>query len=269
MWSNPIEKQYQKFMLRFFRSIRRKLLGEGSLRKYLLYAGGEILLVVVGILIAIQINTWQEGVRDRKEELTALIDLKAEFESNKADLVDLILFKERMQRAWKDYLSIISDKSLPDAERAVDRPLTGDRVIAISNQTLASMLNTGKIDKIRNDSLKRFLFSWNDILDAYRSPEINHRKFNRENFAPYEISLKPLRRYEGIDKSFYTEEEILTMNIRAINDLTYQNYLLLNLHWLNNQLESARELDKIFNQVIVLLGKEIEARHDPGKRKRN
>ena len=47
-------------MLKFFRTIRKKLIDEDNVRKYLLYAIGEILLVVIGILIALQINTWNE-----------------------------------------------------------------------------------------------------------------------------------------------------------------------------------------------------------------
>jgi hypothetical protein len=52
-------------MLKFFRTIRKKLIGQDNVRKYLLYAIGEILLVVIGILIALQINTWNE---DQKKE---------------------------------------------------------------------------------------------------------------------------------------------------------------------------------------------------------
>lgn len=48
-------------MLKFFRRIRRKLLDKGNLKKYLIYASGEILLVVVGILIALQVNNWNEA----------------------------------------------------------------------------------------------------------------------------------------------------------------------------------------------------------------
>jgi hypothetical protein len=47
-------------MLKFFRTIRKKLIEEYNVRKYLLYAIGEILLVVIGILIALQVNNWND-----------------------------------------------------------------------------------------------------------------------------------------------------------------------------------------------------------------
>jgi len=47
-------------MLKFFRTIRKKLIEEDDIRKYLFYAIGEILLVVIGILIALQVNNWNE-----------------------------------------------------------------------------------------------------------------------------------------------------------------------------------------------------------------
>ncbi len=47
-------------MLKFFRKIRQKLIEEDNIRKYLLYAIGEIILVVIGILIALQVNNWNE-----------------------------------------------------------------------------------------------------------------------------------------------------------------------------------------------------------------
>jgi len=56
-------------MLKFFRTIRRRLLDSGRLRRYLVYALGEIILVVIGILIALQINNWNE---DRKKPANAV-----------------------------------------------------------------------------------------------------------------------------------------------------------------------------------------------------
>ena len=55
-------------MFRFFRTYRQRLLTENRISNYLLYAVGEIVLVVIGILIALQINNWNEGVKNREME---------------------------------------------------------------------------------------------------------------------------------------------------------------------------------------------------------
>lgn len=55
-------------MIKFFRHVRKKLLSEGKFSKYLTYAFGEIVLVVIGILIALQINTWNEEHKAKIEE---------------------------------------------------------------------------------------------------------------------------------------------------------------------------------------------------------
>ncbi|WP_445384082.1 hypothetical protein ACT6NV_08640 [Robiginitalea sp. IMCC44478] len=56
-------------MLRFFRQIRQRLLTDNKFSKYLLYAVGEILLVVIGILIAMKVDDWNEERKDHLNEL--------------------------------------------------------------------------------------------------------------------------------------------------------------------------------------------------------
>ncbi len=63
-------------MLTFLRKIRKSLVASGNARKYLLYAVGEIALVVIGILIALQINNWNQKRIDRIGELSSLEQLK-------------------------------------------------------------------------------------------------------------------------------------------------------------------------------------------------
>ena len=65
-------------MIRLFRKIRHQLLSEDRYSVYLLYASGEIVLVVVGILFALQIDNWNENRNIRKTEQLLLSNLKLE-----------------------------------------------------------------------------------------------------------------------------------------------------------------------------------------------
>ncbi|WP_425287337.1 DUF6090 family protein [Lutimonas vermicola] len=61
-------------MIKFFRKIRQKTLTENKFSKYLLYAIGEIILVVIGILIALQINNYNELNKQRAKKVVELIN---------------------------------------------------------------------------------------------------------------------------------------------------------------------------------------------------
>ena len=73
-------------MINFFRNIRQRLLRENKFSRYLLYAIGEILLVVIGILIALQINNWNEAQKDHAYEVKMLSEI---VKSLKADQLNL------------------------------------------------------------------------------------------------------------------------------------------------------------------------------------
>ena len=69
-------------MIRFFRKIRQKLLIENKVSKYLLYAIGEILLVMIGILLALQVNNWNDKRKTHSQENSYLLRLKSEIKSD-------------------------------------------------------------------------------------------------------------------------------------------------------------------------------------------
>lgn len=76
-------------MIKFFRKIRQKVLTENKLSNYLIYAIGEIILVVIGILIALQINNWNERRKANKQELLLLKQLQIDINSNLNGVVEL------------------------------------------------------------------------------------------------------------------------------------------------------------------------------------
>ena len=77
-------------MIKFFRHIRQKLIMENKTSKYLKYAIGEIVLVVIGILIALQINNWNENRKERLIERNLLNSLQEDLSRNKELIVSNI-----------------------------------------------------------------------------------------------------------------------------------------------------------------------------------
>ncbi|MBO6535602.1 MAG: hypothetical protein JJ966_05225 [Balneolaceae bacterium] len=75
-------------MLKFFRKIRQKLLENGNLRKYFWYAMGEILLVMIGIILALQVNNWNEERRTKNTIDQILTEVQEDLYN---DIVELSL----------------------------------------------------------------------------------------------------------------------------------------------------------------------------------
>ena len=102
-------------MLRFFRKIRLNVFNQGNLQKYLLYAAGEIFLVVIGILLALQINNWNESrqsiqkteelfVRVQKELARNINNANATIDRYKAEHHDIYKVKNKAV-SLEDYYS--------------------------------------------------------------------------------------------------------------------------------------------------------------------
>ena len=76
-------------MIKFFRRFRQQFLSENKFSKYLIYAIGEIILVVIGILIALSINNWNEQRKSSKQELLLLKQLQTDLSTNKDEVKEL------------------------------------------------------------------------------------------------------------------------------------------------------------------------------------
>ena len=142
-------------MIKFFRSIRRNLLGEGHTAKYLKYAVGEIILVVIGILIALSINNWNTNRQKRNNEVKIYQNLKEQIIIDSVDITGQIRYNAFYKAQYISGLEIIENN---------DRDRQDSLAVFISNLTQYSdfdrrgniyenMVNSGDINLIKNDEI--------------------------------------------------------------------------------------------------------------------
>jgi hypothetical protein len=162
-------------MIKFFRKIRQNLLMENKTGKYLRYAIGEIVLVVIGILIALSINNWNENRKIRNTEQQYLLALKEEFSFNKDELKS-IMNRNNLNFDYALKILVNTGPENPEiTEEEFGSLLTNSLSIEIQfdpNQgVIDEVINSGKLAIFSNKKLKFLLSSWGGILSRVRLQE--------------------------------------------------------------------------------------------------
>src|SRR6056297_1515181 len=158
-------------MIKFFRKIRQNLLSEGKTGKYLKYAIGEIVLVVIGILIALSINNWNENRKERNKEQIVLENLKEDFLANQS-IIDrsLAVHKYHLDELYS-YLKHLgpSVPALTDSIYKFDVSDYGK--LNLIDSTLKAVINTDIFGIIQNELLKKKLSTYPSTFAAYKEFE--------------------------------------------------------------------------------------------------
>ncbi len=245
-------------MIQFFRKIRQGLLTEKKFSKYLLYAIGEIILVVIGILIALQINNWNEQRKIKNAEIEILQNLETELISN---LDELIVINERhkkelengiyLLRLFGTDISNISELKLDSLVSSV----TSGFSFEAKDGYIKSLISSNRIDYIQNTELKSYISSFESmILDANQEDDFV-RKIIDERFLPAtdgKLSalngLATFGRYEEFPKGTYSSDYEWFFNNRQMEDL------LANIvAWRKeNVLDEEGFIDKIQKMIYII-----------------
>ena len=252
-------------MLRFFRHIRKKLMEQNKIRTYIFYAIGEILLVVIGILIALQVNNWNEERKLSDERVKLIQSIESDFETNRARLTQTVDFYDEMNQA------LIRFQRLSDSD---DLQLQKDSLQYYASFAFEHMeiepamsayhtaVSSGKLDMLNNNELvelfTEFLAKFADFkLHMDISGNIVYSgsiwEIRRELGTIHQIccSLDPQMEYYIPDRYKLAEDEMIDL---LVSRDVYA--ALENMHWVQrNKLKSLRDMQSITNQVLS----EIEA----------
>lgn len=151
-------------MLRFFRHIRKTLMEQSKVRTYLLYAIGEIALVMIGILLALQVNNWNQQRLETEFQDKMVERLIEEFKSNREELVIDIERLQTTTDALKQSIAFIDGTigyELSENElHEMVGILMGDPTWNPSSFVLADLKSNGQISDLDNEVLIDQIFSW-------------------------------------------------------------------------------------------------------------
>ena len=158
-------------MIHLFRKIRQEHITKNRLRKYLMYAFGEIILVMVGILLALQFNNWNQEKENTKKENWYLINIVEDIEYQKSSIkyiknncLKSIEIGQSIMKAYKTNKTFLEVDSLDKKLNFLMRSFTFPNI----NNTYSELVSSGKFDLIQEKELSL------NIIDYFIYIEENH-----------------------------------------------------------------------------------------------
>ncbi|GAB5410290.1 MAG: hypothetical protein BalsKO_26550 [Balneolaceae bacterium] len=256
-------------MLRLFRNTRQKLIEQDNVRKYIWYAVGEILLVMVGILLALQVNNWNEGRKLVQEEEYIIQELINEFDKN----LTLLQRDYRGNKATLDATNDLMEMFLAEKEDFSLDHLDSLLVTLLMNTSfdpstgvVEEIISTGRLSVLRDDSLRYLITQWPSVLrDQQEDIEIRSFHF-QEILLPAISRMVPIKNsnryfdfefwsdtYERVQLSrsafkfetdkFFTLEMEGYLFVHSVN----QDYILMNdlntEEYINQILDRLKEIN--------------------------
>ncbi len=248
--------------MKFFRKIRQNLLSEGKTGKYLKYAIGEIILVVIGILIALSINNWNENRKNSIEEKAILENLLENLNLSKKQSEQLISEENQLKQNLIQLLSVgandnklnaktISDSTFKNAvwDLQSDMPTFN----AYNNLKSTNKLSLIKNKKI-NEKFTELEFRQNKLNDILED-RLSVHQIRIDDILEHDINFIPL--VKSNIPTINIENESRNNYLQVLEIKRIRNLLGMKLSFTQDVIDFRKNLDTEIKGLIILIEKEL------------
>ena len=265
-------------MIKFFRKIRKNLITENKFSKYLLYAIGEIVLVVIGILIAISINNRNNNRINNSKEISILYELKIEYKGKLNELNEKVNVRNAMIASANTLLNEIQSKNYSISHDTLNLHLGVTTLTPTYNSTNSvteELINSGNLYLLKNNELRKLISEWTGELVKLTEEEEYLVNIIAYNYIPYLFKSYPTKNIlspiispnseiainfskSTNDVNYNSKKSNKEVNIsRLFNDLEFENQLIFIVeHAVAGNLQSE-DIRKRINQVLDIIEPEL------------
>jgi hypothetical protein len=247
--------------------------------KYLKYAIGEIVLVMIGILLALQVNNWNINRNNAKQEIALLAQLENEYEENLKEVSEKISMRYAMLTSVKTLFTYIDNGAagvpLDTIKKHIDRTLKNPTFDGPDGVT-QEILSSGKLYLIQNSELKIHLSNWKNTTQKVVEEEqlLVHQNSNfyyeyiihnydQGKMAGGYLNDKEIDVYNLSDKNELNNYRIEGENDEAeykkfLSDITISNYLrFTNAYCINANTQSIGLKQKV-ERILEIIRQELK-----------
>tara|TARA_R110000744_G_scaffold363618_1_gene471957 strand:+ start:23 stop:733 length:711 start_codon:yes stop_codon:yes gene_type:complete len=231
-------------MIKFFRKIRYDLMEKNKTGKYLKYAIGEIVLVVIGILIALSINNWNDNRKNRISERKLLDNIHRDFIHNKVEFDSLKAIHYRALEGLEKLVTLFplgNDSLKYEAYKKYNLQIEGMTYDPYSS-SIESVVNSNALQLIQDENLQKYLVSWKDVFRDYKEDENNYNDYLKNFFWPYYTDV------------FDSTGKDTAMNLATRNTIKFQNMIITRRYYLRLVIKSIEDepMENHINEIIRL-----------------
>jgi hypothetical protein len=238
-------------MIKLFRNIRKKLLAEGKTTNYLKYAIGEIVLVVIGILIALSINNWNQSRLERIEEKSILANIHDEFLSNKVELEKSIAIYKSAMKGNMRLMELIGSNSVQLQKQNLDslfyQALPATKIF-FSDNAIKNIIQSGQLNIIKNPEVIQLMHEWEGTTVLVKETAGELGDWINNQYLPFLLNYVAFKEIDHNGNMPWTGRSKLSPDyVTLFQQLKFEN-ILDNVLWYHKKnlesLESANELIK-------------------------
>lgn len=250
-------------MIKFFRRIRQKLLTDNKFSKYLLYAIGEIALVMVGILLALQVNNWNEERKESLEEKALLLELKREVKQNIKLLTHQKVQLKDIHNNFEMYFSYFQNPDNSFNMDSIAKMTTAfeyEQDYRPNLSTLGSTVETDRINLIKDEKLRQSLDIMHGAINNLESTNEIRRKLKSEKSKPVLFKYFYTRNIWSYRPDKLEKMRLnYTQNVgHFFSDIENQNIVAELIAYTNGEIYTADWVNEIFNDVLLLLDENLK-----------